>query len=52
MISSLPPDFRAVVIGAGGAIGAAFVETLRADPRCAVVHALSRHTQLLTITQN
>ena len=45
MNASLPTDFRALVIGAGGAIGSAFVDTLRADPRCAVVHALSRHSE-------
>jgi NAD(P)-dependent dehydrogenase (short-subunit alcohol dehydrogenase family) len=42
MSASLPTGFRALVIGAGGAIGSAFVDTLRADPRCAVVHGLSR----------
>ena len=36
--------FRALVIGAGGAIGSAFVELLRADPRCESVLALGRHT--------
>ncbi|MEN9418101.1 MAG: hypothetical protein RI988_1721 [Pseudomonadota bacterium] len=33
---------HALVIGAGGAIGSAFVEALRADPSCARVHALAR----------
>ncbi len=42
---SLPAGYTAVVIGAGGAIGSAFAEQLRADPRCAVVHALGRHTE-------
>ena len=45
MNTSPPTDFRALVIGAGGAIGSAFVDTLRADPRCAAVHALSRHSE-------
>ena len=45
MNASLTTDFRALVIGAGGAIGSAFVDTLRADPRCAVVHALSRQSE-------
>jgi len=45
MNASLPTDFRALVIGAGGAIGSAFVDTLRADPRLAAVHALSRHSE-------
>jgi len=35
---------RALVLGSGGAIGSAFVEVLRADPLCAGVQALSRHT--------
>jgi NAD(P)-dependent dehydrogenase (short-subunit alcohol dehydrogenase family) len=39
-----PEGYRALVIGAGGSIGAAFVERLRADPHCAAVHALGRHT--------
>ena len=39
---SLPTDYRALVIGAGGAIGAAFVSQLRADPRCGQVQALHR----------
>jgi NAD(P)-dependent dehydrogenase (short-subunit alcohol dehydrogenase family) len=42
--ASLPTEFRALVIGAGGAIGSAFVDTLRADSRCAAVHALSRQS--------
>ena len=41
-MESLPPGYRALVIGAGGAIGAAFVELLRADPRCGSVIALQR----------
>ena len=41
-MNSLPPGFRALVFGAGGAIGGAFVEALRASPRCAEVVALSR----------
>ena len=39
-----PAPFRALVIGAGGGIGAAFVEQLRADPRCAGVQTLGRGT--------
>jgi NAD(P)-dependent dehydrogenase (short-subunit alcohol dehydrogenase family) len=35
---------KALVIGAGGAIGAAFVELLRADPRSPHVVALGRHS--------
>jgi NAD(P)-dependent dehydrogenase (short-subunit alcohol dehydrogenase family) len=44
MTAALPPGYRALVIGAGGAIGAAFVQQLRAEPGCAAVHALGRHT--------
>ena len=32
-------------MGAGGALGAAFVQGLQADPRCASVLALNRHTE-------
>lgn len=39
---SLPDGYRAIVIGASGAIGAAFVDQLRTDPRCARVEALHR----------
>lgn len=35
-------EYRALVIGAGGAIGHAFVEALRGDPQCAHVETLSR----------
>lgn len=44
MMLSLPDGYRALVIGATGAIGAAFVAALAADPRCAGVTALSRHS--------
>lgn len=39
---SLPPNYRALVIGASGAIGAAITHQLQSDPRCAQVFALSR----------
>ena len=42
MLASLPEGYRALVVGASGAIGAAFVEALRADKRCAQVLALHR----------
>ena len=42
---SLPPGYRALVIGATGAIGAAFVRHLRADPACASVQTLHRKSQ-------
>ncbi len=42
---NLPDPFRALVIGATGAIGAAFVALLETDPRCAAVVSLHRHSQ-------
>ena len=39
---SLPEGYRALVIGASGAIGQAFVQALRADSRCSDVQAMSR----------
>ena len=39
---SLPDNYRALVVGAGGAIGSAFVKQLRDDPRCASVMGLHR----------
>ena len=42
-MNSLPAGYSAAVVGATGALGAAFVQYLRADPRCAQVHALHRH---------
>ena len=38
----MTPGFQALVIGSGGAIGAAFVRALRADPDCAGVREVSR----------
>lgn len=43
-MQSLPEGFRALVIGAGGALGAAFTARLQAEPRCGGVLPLSRHT--------
>ena len=43
-MDSFPEGYRALVIGASGGIGAALVETLRADPRCASVTELARST--------
>jgi NAD(P)-dependent dehydrogenase (short-subunit alcohol dehydrogenase family) len=45
LMQSFPEDFRALVIGASGAIGGAFVAALRDDPRCALVVGLDRHSQ-------
>jgi NAD(P)-dependent dehydrogenase (short-subunit alcohol dehydrogenase family) len=41
-VNSLPAGYRALVVGASGAIGGALVDALAADPRCAGVSALSR----------
>lgn len=41
-MQSLPAGYRAIVIGASGAIGAALVNALHGDPACAAVVALGR----------
>jgi NAD(P)-dependent dehydrogenase (short-subunit alcohol dehydrogenase family) len=41
-LTSLFPGYRAVVIGAGGGIGAAVAAQLSADPSCGALYALSR----------
>ena len=41
-MQSLPPGYRALVLGATGAIGGALAAQLRADPRCALVQTLGR----------
>ena len=41
-MASLPDGYRAVVIGAGGGIGAAVAAQLADDPRCGQLYALSR----------
>lgn len=43
-MDSLPDRYQALVIGATGAIGAAFVDQLKSDPRCAGVVGLSRRS--------
>jgi NAD(P)-dependent dehydrogenase (short-subunit alcohol dehydrogenase family) len=43
-MDSLPEGYRALVVGASGGLGAAFVAQLQADPRCAEVHALHRRS--------
>ncbi len=45
-LKSFPRGFRALVIGASGAIGAAFVRALQADPACAGVTGLHRGSEL------
>jgi NAD(P)-dependent dehydrogenase (short-subunit alcohol dehydrogenase family) len=42
VMNSLPDGYRAVVVGASGAIGSALVQALQADARCASVQGLSR----------
>ena len=44
LLESMPEGYRALVVGAGGAIGAAFLERLQSDTRCAQVLALGRNT--------
>ena len=42
MMTSLPEGYRALVVGATGAIGGALLQQLQADPRCAAVVGVSR----------
>ena len=44
-MQSLPQGYRALVVGASGAIGAALLEALRNDPRCALALGLHRRSQ-------
>ena len=44
-MNQLPQGYRALVIGASGALGAAFVRQLQSDARCAQVVAVSRQSQ-------
>lgn len=41
---SLPEHYHALVVGSSGAIGAAAMALLQADPRCASVQGLHRHS--------
>ncbi|MFJ2386806.1 SDR family oxidoreductase [Pseudomonas koreensis] len=43
-MASLGDGYRALVIGASGALGTAFCEWLKQDPRCAGIRELGRHT--------
>lgn len=43
-LASLGDGYRALVIGASGALGTAFCQLLKQDPRCADVRALGRRT--------
>lgn len=42
MMSSLRDGYRALVLGASGSLGRAWMQALQADPRCAAVAGLSR----------
>ncbi len=44
-LSSFPEGFRALVIGASGGIGQAMVQHLTAEPCCAAVIGLHRHSE-------
>jgi len=44
MMHSLPAGYRALVIGASGAIGQALLLQLQSDPRCAGVLGVSRQS--------
>lgn len=44
MMLSLPEGYRALVIGATGAIGSALLQQLQSDPRCADALGVSRHS--------
>jgi NAD(P)-dependent dehydrogenase (short-subunit alcohol dehydrogenase family) len=44
MMLSLPEGYRALVIGASGAIGSALLRQLQSDPRCAAVIGVSRQS--------
>ena len=44
MMQAWPDTYKALVFGASGALGQAFVQQLQADPRCAQVVAVSRQT--------
>ena len=42
-LAALPDRYRALVIGHTGGLGAAFVDHLRADPRCGLAVGIGRH---------
>jgi NAD(P)-dependent dehydrogenase (short-subunit alcohol dehydrogenase family) len=44
MLQSFPHPYKAIVLGATGTIGAAFVVALQNDPQCTAVYALSRNS--------
>ena len=44
MMHSLPEGYRALVVGASGAIGSALLQHLQSDPRCALALGVSRQS--------
>ena len=44
-MNTFPDGFRALIIGASGGIGAAFVDALTQNPRCGQVLGLHRHSE-------
>lgn len=44
MMPSLPEGYRALIIGSSGTIGSAFLELLKADPRCGQAIGIHRHS--------
>jgi len=44
-MNSFPDGFRALILGASGGIGQAFVQALQANPRCALVIGLHRRSE-------
>ncbi len=44
MMHSLPEGYRALVVGASGAIGSALLQPLQNDPRCALALGVSRQS--------
>ena len=44
-MNSFPEGFRALVIGASGGLGQAFMQALQANPRCAEVLGVHRHSK-------
>lgn len=44
MMHSLPAGYRALVIGAGGAIGSALLQQLQNDPRCGLAQGVTRQS--------
>ena len=51
-MDSLPDRYRAVVFGASGALGQAFVQALQQDPRCGGVWAFSRTSTPTLVLEN